>query len=151
MDILSAIYQDPMVKKAMITAYEAHLLQRDKGGVPYIFHPLTVAAQVVHLSPSHAAAALLHDVVEDTSITLEKLEEEGFSKEVLAAVALLTHEEGVPYMEYVEKIKENPIAMAVKKADLTHNMNRKRLAHTNAKDLERIEKYKRAYQLLSEE
>ncbi len=106
-------------KKALCLCFEAHKDQVDKTGVPYVFHPFHLAEQMQ--DEASTTAALLHDVVEDTDYTLEDLKEMGFSPEVLEAVALLTHEKHVPYMEYLAAIKPNPIARAVKLADLTHN------------------------------
>ena len=94
--------------------------------------------------------ALLHDLVEDTEFTLEDLRKEGFSETVVEAVALMTHAEGVPYMEYVAKIKENPVARAVKLADLTHNSDITRLDTVDEKALARRKQYAEAIQLLTE-
>ncbi|MBP3412929.1 MAG: bifunctional (p)ppGpp synthetase/guanosine-3',5'-bis(diphosphate) 3'-pyrophosphohydrolase [Oscillospiraceae bacterium] len=106
-------------KKALCLCFEAHKDQVDKTGVPYVFHPFHLAEQME--DEVSTTVALLHDVVEDTDYTLEDLKEMGFSPEVLEAVALLTHEKHVPYMEYLAAIKPNPIARAVKLADLAHN------------------------------
>lgn len=141
------LYTD-MTKKAIRLAYRAHQGQTDKCGLPYVFHPYHLAEQMD--TEETIAAALLHDVVEDTPYTLEDLKAEGFPPSVLEAVALLTHEEGVPYMDYVAKIKSNPIARAVKLADLAHNSDLTRLNEVREKDLRRVEKYKKAVELLNE-
>ena len=95
-------------KKAMKLCFEAHKDQVDKCGMPYVFHPFHLAEQMT--DEDTITAALLHDVVEDTHYTLEDLEKLGFSPQVLEAVALLTHADDVPYLEYVEKIKTNELA-----------------------------------------
>ena len=92
--------------------------------------------------------ALLHDVVEDTEYTIEDLKNMGFSKAVTDAVALMTHSGDVDYMDYVAAIKNNPIAKAVKLADLCHNSDITRLDVVDEKALERREKYKKAIALL---
>ena len=99
-------------KKAMRLAYRAHHGQMDLGGVPYIFHPYHLAEQM-H-SEETVCAALLHDVLEDTPLTVEDLEREGFSPAVIQAVVHLTHDPAVPYETYVQKLSPDPIARAVK-------------------------------------
>ena len=105
------IYTDK-TKKAMKLCYDAHKGQVDKSGLPYVFHPFHVAEQMT--DEATTIVALLHDVVEDTDYTLEDLAAEGFGKDLLEAVALMTHEDDVPYLDYVTKLKGNPIARAVK-------------------------------------
>ena len=138
----------PLTKKAMVIAYNAHHGQVDHGGVPYVFHPFHLAEQMT--DEFTTCVALLHDVVEDTSVTLEELAVD-FPKEVIDAVALMTHDEAVPYLDYVEKIKDNPIARTVKLADLTHNSDRTRL-ETDGNDEDAIRryanKYKKAFEIL---
>lgn len=111
--------------RAMNIAYTAHHGQVDKAGVPYIFHPLHLAEQMD--DEVSCCAALLHDTVEDTDITLEQLAEE-FPAEVVEAVRLLTHAPDQDYFEYVRAIRGNPIAMKVKFADLDHNSDQTRFA-----------------------
>ena len=95
-------------------------------------------------------AALLHDVVEDSDYTLADLTAMGFETVITDALALLTHDENVPYMDYVAEIKKNPVATAVKKADLCHNSDLSRLDTVDEKALARQEKYKKAYAFLCE-
>ena len=135
-----------LTKKAMKLCYEAHKDQVDKSGMPYVFHPFHVAEQMT--DELSTVTALLHDVVEDTPYTLEDLRQMGFPEPVLAALALLTHGEDVPYLDYVAKIKANPIARAVKLADLRHNSDVSRLSRVDAAALERVEKYKKAMKIL---
>ena len=94
--------------------------------------------------------ALLHDVVEDTSYTLDDLRDMGFCEEVIEALALMTHDKSVPYLDYVAKIRENKIARTVKLADLRHNSDLTRLDEIDDKARKRIDKYKEAIRLLSE-
>ena len=133
-------------RKAIKIAFDAHMGQVDKAGVPYILHPIHLAEQME--TEEECIVALLHDTVEDTDITFEQLEKE-FSKTVIDALRLLTHEKHVEYMEYVKKIKDNPIARKVKLADLHHNSDITRLLEVTSKDLKRIEKYKKAINFLS--
>ncbi|MBQ8133918.1 MAG: HD domain-containing protein [Clostridia bacterium] len=139
------IYTD-LTKKAMKLCFEAHKDQKDKTGLPYVFHPFHLAEQMK--DEYSTAAALLHDVVEDTDYTIEDLKNEGFPKEVIDAVALLTHEEGIPYMDYVAKVKTNPIAKAVKLADLAHNSDLTRYDTIDEWAIRRTEKYKAAIEFL---
>jgi (p)ppGpp synthase/HD superfamily hydrolase len=135
-------------KKAMNICFSAHKDQLDKSGQPYVFHPFHLADQME--SETTTIVALLHDVLEDSSYTEADLREEGFSDEVMDALLLLTHEDGVDYLEYVKKIKSNPIAKAVKIADLTHNSDLSRLDNIDEKALKRRNTYLEALALLSE-
>lgn len=137
-----------LTKKAMKIAFEAHKNQVDKNGLPYIYHPIHLAEQMQ--DENTTCVALLHDVVEDTNMTFEDLEREGFSKEIIDALKLLTHDEAVPYFEYVKKVKENPIAAKVKLADLNHNSDLTRLDVIDDKAKERAEKYKKSIEILLE-
>lgn len=135
-----------LTNEAMKLAYEAHHGQVDKGGIPYIFHPYHLAEQM-H-DEYTTCVALLHDVVEDTSVTLDKLREM-FPKEVTDAVALMTHEEGEDYLVYVTRIAGNPIAKAVKLADLRHNSDATRMENADKATLARLqEKYQKAFEIL---
>lgn len=136
-----------MTKKALKLSFEAHKDQLDKSGMPYVFHPFHLAEQMT--DEDTTVVALLHDVVEDTDYTLDDLRVMGFNEKVIEAIGLMTHAEGVPYMEYVAKIKENPIAKAVKLADLTHNSDSSRLDNITEKDTARREKYKNAIEFLN--
>ena len=135
-------------KKALKLCFEAHKNQLDKSGMPYVFHPFHLAEQME--TEETVVAALLHDVMEDTDYTAEDLKEMGFDGDILEALLLLTHQDGVDYMDYVKKIKSNPIARAVKLADLTHNSDLTRLDTVDQKALERKEKYKKAIEFLTE-
>lgn len=115
----------PLTKKAINVMFEAHKNQMDKSGVPYVFHPFHLAEQMA--DEATTICALLHDVVEDTDCTFDDLANAGFPAPCIEALKLLTHEEGVPYMDYVKEIAKNPIARAVKLADLRHNSDRTRI------------------------
>ncbi len=115
----------PLTIRAMQIAYKAHHGQTDKAGVPYIFHPLHLAEQMQ--DEISCCAALLHDTVEDTDITLEALAAQ-FPAEVVDAVSLLTHDGKTDYFDYVRRIRSNPVALKVKLADLQHNTDTTRFA-----------------------
>lgn len=132
-------------KKAMNIVYSAHNGQKDKSGVPYVFHPFHLAEQME--TEDECIVALLHDVVEDTRITIENLATE-FSDNIIQAIKLLTHDDSVPYMDYIKKIKLNPLAKKVKLADLEHNSDTTRLENPTEKDIKRWEKYREAKEIL---
>ena len=136
----------PMTKVALKLCFEAHKDQIDKSNMPYVFHPFHLAEQMQ--DEETTIVALLHDVVEDTDYTLEDLRAMGFSNRVLEAIALMTHAPEVSYMDYVAQIKTNPIAKAVKLADLRHNSDMSRLDFVTPYDEIRAEKYKIAILLL---
>ena len=131
-----------LTNKAMGIAYNAHHGQYDINGVPYIFHPYHVAEQMK--DEITTCVALLHDVVEDTSITIEELEQE-FPEEITKALKLLTHEKGTDYFEYIYKIRENPVARAVKLADIEHNSDISRITESNAVTSEKLIYWKHKY------
>ena len=133
--------------KAMNLAYNAHHGQFDKGGVPYIFHPIHLAEQMD--DEVSTCVALLHDTVEDTDVTLEQLARE-FPKEVVDAVRLLTHAEDVDYFDYVRAIRGNPVAVKVKLADLDHNGDPKRICSQGSQERRRV-KYAAARKILTED
>ncbi len=139
------IYTD-LTKKALKLCFEKHKEQVDKTGMPYVFHPFHLAEQMD--DEISTICALLHDVLEDTDITFENLLKMGFPQDVIMVLKLLTHEDSVPYMEYIEKISTNPIAKKVKIADLKHNSDITRLNIIDEKDKIRCEKYKKALDLL---
>lgn len=141
-----------LTSKAMKIAYDAHHGQMDVNNVPYIFHPYHIAEQMT--DEITVCIALLHDVVEDTNVTLEDLEKE-FPKEVTEAVKLLTHDKNTAYFDYVRKIKQNPLAKAVKLADIAHNSDQTRIIFDSPKSREKKAnweiKYKKALEILNEE
>lgn len=140
-----------LTNKAMKIAYAAHHGQFDYNGIPYIFHPIHLAEQME--DEISCCAALLHDVAEDTDVTLEDLARE-FPEEVIRALMLLTHEKGTDYFDYVRAIKADPIAMKVKLADLDHNSDQTRCVGSDLTEEQLAywrQKYARAMKLLTEE
>ena len=137
------------LERAIAIAAEAHAGQRDKAGAPYILHPLRVMLAV--REPGDRIVAVLHDVVEDgPGWSLERLRQEGFSEEVLAAVERLTKREGESYEPSIERAGMEPIARRVKLADLQDNMDLARIAVPGEKDFTRLERYRRAHARLME-
>ena len=136
-----------LTKEAMNIAYKAHHKQKDKGGFPYINHPFHIAEQME--DEYSTCVALLHDVVEDSSVTLNELSSI-FPPEIIEAVSILTRKEGILYSDYINNVKKNKLAKNVKLADLAHNLDRTRLLD-NSVDINLIEKYLMAYTVLKGE
>ena len=129
--------------KAIAIAAQAHQDQYDKAGAPYILHPLRM---MLHMSSeTEMMAAILHDVVEDTDWTLDKLRQAGFAEEVVQAVECLTHRDYETYDEFITRVRTNAIASTVKLADLEDNMDMRRLRTLTEKDAERLHKYHQAW------
>ena len=140
-----------LTNKALRIAYDAHAGQLDKCGVPYIAHPLHVAEQMD--DEASTCVALLHDVVEDSDVTLDDLARD-FPSEIVEGVRLMTHDPEVDYLDYVRAIKGNSIAKKVKLADLAHNSDETRFAGRPVapEELERrCRKYAAAREILLEE
>lgn len=137
--------------KAIKMAYSAHRFQVDKAGIPYILHPYHVAEQMT--DEASTCVALLHDVVEDTGITLSELRKE-FPQEIVDAVEALTHIPGTGYSEYIYSVAKNPIATRVKIEDLYHNLDSTRFAGLSLVEMEGQERrkvrYKKALEYLLE-
>ena len=138
----------PVTKNAIRFCYNAHAGQLDKAGQPYVNHPLHLAEQMT--TENETCVALLHDVMEDCGASAEDLLALGVSPEALAAVQLLTHKDGVPYLDYVRTVGENPIARRVKVADLRHNSDLTRLGEVGTKDIARLRKYRKARVILGD-
>ena len=136
------------LERAIAIASQAHEGQVDKAGAPYILHPLRMMLSVD--TPEARMAAVLHDVVEDTPITLDQLRADGFPATVIEAVEALTKrpEEENDYEAFIRRVAPNPLARQVKLADLRDNCDASRIAQPTEKDRRRIEKYKRAIQYL---
>ena len=126
----------PMTKKALKLCFAAHKDQQDKSGLPYVFHPFHLAEQMT--DEDSTIVALLHDVVEDSEYTFADLLAMSFSPRIIDAIRLMTHDKAVPYMDYVARIKENPLARQVKLADLRHNSDSSRLDVVDEKALARL-------------
>lgn len=135
-------------KAALKICFEAHKEQVDKSGMPYVFHPFHLAEQME--DEKTTIVALLHDTIEDTDYTFDDLIKLGFEDDVTEVLKLITHVDDVPYMEYIAKIKDNPIARKVKLADLRHNIDLSRLEVVDEKALNRKEKYVQAIAFLKD-
>jgi GTP diphosphokinase / guanosine-3',5'-bis(diphosphate) 3'-diphosphatase len=134
------------LERAIEIAARAHAGQVDKGGQPYILHPLRL---MFTLTGTHERmAAVLHDVVEDTVVTLADLEAEGFPKEVIAAVRALTKLEGESRLLAAARAAQDPLARAVKLADVADNMDVRRIPQLTQQDLERLQQYQQVRELL---
>lgn len=139
---------DPaLFERAVRIALDAHRGQRDKGGGAYLLHPLSVMARV-H-GDAARLVALLHDVVEDSDWTLDQLRDAGFPEAVVAAVDALTRRADEPYEDALARAAANPLARAVKRADLEDNLDVRRLGEIAPRDVERLERYRRALDTLA--
>lgn len=144
----AAMIYTAMTKRAMNLAYRAHEGQVDKGGMPYILHPVHVAEQMT--DEISTTVALLHDVLEDTDVTEDTLRNEGFPEEVIEAVVVLTRDKNTPYMEYIRHVRTNETARRVKLADLRHNLDTSRLDVIDACVRAHVKRYGEALRLLQE-
>lgn len=136
-----------LTRLASKIAYKAHEGQVDKAGVPYIFHPIHIAEQMD--TENSCIVALLHDVVEDSDITINYLSKY-FSEEVMAALKILTKNENDDYVEYIKRVKTNKLATKVKLKDLKHNSDLTRLDIVTDEDRERSTKYINAIRYLED-
>lgn len=136
----------PTIERAIEIAATAHAGQRDKAGQPYIFHPLRVMLRVD--GAHEQMAAVLHDVVEDTSVTLDNLAQEGFPSEVLRAIAALTKLPGETRLEAAARAAADPVARKVKLADNAENMDLSRIPNPTDKDYARCREYEEVRELL---
>lgn len=130
---------EPLLEKAIAIAHQAHAHQVDKGGQPYINHPLRVMAAMG--TCPEKIVAVLHDAVEDSDLTLGDLYDAGFPEEVVEAIAAITKKNGEDYEAYLQRVMGKAIALRVKIADMTDNMDLSRIAHPTAKDWQRLAKY----------
>ncbi|MDD7793492.1 GTP pyrophosphokinase [Clostridium sp. 'White wine YQ'] len=131
-----------MLEKAIIIATKAHMGQVDKAGEVYILHPLRV--MLSGKTEHERICGVLHDVIEDSEITLEYLRKEGFSEEILDALDALTRKSNESYDEFTERVIHNKLACHIKLADLNDNMNLSRIKNPTEEDYKRIEKYSKA-------
>ena len=138
------------LKRAIQIATEAHKGQFDKAGREYIGHPIRVME--MGKTEDEKIVGVLHDVIEDTDWTFERLEAEGFSQEVINALRCVTKtSENENYDEFIDRVKKNPLAASVKINDLTDNMDIRRLPYLSDKDVKRLKKYLKAYKRLTGE
>lgn len=138
------------LERAIQIATEAHKGQLDKAGREYIGHPIRVME--MGKTEDEKIVGVLHDVIEDTDWTFERLEAEGFSQEVINALRCVTKtSENENYDDFIDRVKKNPLATAVKINDLTDNMDIRRLPYLSDKDVKRLKKYLKAYKRLTGE
>ena len=128
-----------MLNKAYELARKEHLGQVDKGGNPYINHPISVANLMS--TDDEKIVAYLHDIVEDTKITLSSLYEMGFTDEIVFAIDSMTKRDNENYDDYIKRLCKSPLAIRVKIADMTHNSDITRIAVPVQKDYDRVKNY----------
>lgn len=144
---MSKFSYQTQLEMAINIAVKYHKNQRDKGGNPYIEHPLWVMSNVTGIKCK--IAAVLHDIVEDTEITIEDLKVYGFDDEIVDAIRLLTRDKNSTYEEYIGNLFKNPIAVKVKLKDLEHNMDLTRLPNgLTEKDKKRNERYENTHRYM---
>ena len=136
-----------MLEKAIQIAVEAHRGQIDKAGKIYILHPIRVMLR--GKNEVEQIVGILHDVVEDTPVTLDMLRLEGFSEEVLDAISCITKNEGEDYGDFIERVVTNPLATQVKLYDLEDNMNRDRIPFPTERDERRFQKYEKYHKIVA--
>ncbi|MFK7844261.1 MAG: GTP pyrophosphokinase [Rhodothermales bacterium] len=134
------------LEKAIEIAVNAHAGQTDKAGRPYVLHPLWLMHQFEDMDAM--MVAVLHDAVEDSSLTLGDLSGEGFPSHIVDAVDAITNREGELYESYIQRVQAHPIALRVKLADLEHNMDIRRMAQIRDRDLARLDKYHKTWKKL---
>lgn len=133
-----------MIEKALEIAINAHIGQKDKSGADYIFHPIRVMQRGE--TEIEKICGLLHDVIEDSAWTFERLKNEGFSEEIISVLKCVTKEsENENYDTFIDRVMSNPVAIRIKINDLLDNMDITRLKELNEKDLKRLNKYLKAY------
>lgn len=136
-----------LIEQSLAIALRAYAGKTDKAGCEYILHPLRVMSKMK--TTGEMAAALLHDVIEDSDITVEDLLASGIPPEIVAAVECLTKRTGENYEQFIARVKINRIAAAVKIADIEDNINVLRLRELNDSDIARVKKYHAAWNALS--
>ena len=136
-----------MLEKAIEIAVEAHRGQIDKAGKIYILHPIRVMLR--GRNEVEQIVGILHDVVEDTPVTLDMLRLEGFSEEVLDAISCITKNEDEEYADFIDRVITNPLATQVKLYDLEDNMNRDRIPFPTERDEQRFRKYEKYHKIVA--
>lgn len=138
------------LEQAIAIAVAAHAGQTDRGGHPYVLHPLRLMFNAGRAADR--IVAVLHDVVEDTAVTLQDLRAAGFDETIVTAVAALTRrkDSGEDYLDYVRRAVQDPIARRVKRLDLMDNMDTRRLPHITEKDIARLNRYRRALEIIAQ-
>ncbi|MFI2856901.1 GTP pyrophosphokinase [Paenibacillus sp. JSM ZJ436] len=134
------------LENAIVLATSTHYGQVDKGGLPYILHPLRVMMQMD--TEDERIVAVLHDVIEDSNVTIKYLAKIGLSSEVCEAIEALTRRENESYMQFIERCKQNPLARKVKTQDIYDNLSLSRIVEPTKEDYDRQKKYNKALRLL---
>lgn len=140
--------ENELLKKALQIATDAHMHQVDKGGMPYILHPIRVANKCK--TNEERMVALLHDTIEDTEVTETYLLSEGFPRNIVNAILSVTRNKNESYEDFIKRSRLNPIGRQVKLHDLEDNMDITRLNELTEKDICRLNKYLKAYKYLKE-
>nr|DAF06821.1 MAG TPA: Guanosine polyphosphate pyrophosphohydrolases/synthetase [Caudoviricetes sp.] len=140
--------ENELLKKALQIATDAHMHQVDKGGMPYILHPIRVANKCK--TNEERMVALLHDTIEDTEVTEAYLLSEGFPRNIVNAILSVTRNKNESYEDFIKRSRLNPIGRQVKLHDLEDNMDITRLNELTEKDICRLNKYLKAYKYLKE-
>lgn len=135
-----------MLEKAIEIAVEAHRGQIDKAGKIYILHPMRVMLK--GKTEEEMIVGILHDTIEDTPVTIDMLEKEGFSQPVLDALTCISKKKGEDYDHFISRILSNPLACQVKLYDLEDNMNRDRIPYPTDRDLARYQKYEKYHKVV---
>lgn len=133
-------------KKAIRLMFDKQKNQVDKDGIPYVFHPWHVAESMN--DEKRTIVALLHDIIEDTNVTVEDLQGLGFENDVIDAIVCMTHKQDEDYFEYIKRIGTNEIAIDVKLKDLEHNMDKTRLSVITPKYVQKYKKYEKSVEYL---
>ncbi|MDO5096839.1 MAG: hypothetical protein Q4D65_09770 [Peptostreptococcaceae bacterium] len=143
---------DRLLENAKFLIKEAHKDQKDKAGEEYTKHLETVAKSVrsKYEDKEYEICALLHDILEDTDVTVTELRKIGFTERIINTIKVLTKKKREDYMEYIQRVKKDHIARAIKKEDLKHNMDISRIENPSESDIKRVEKYKKVLKLLEE-
>lgn len=139
------IKKGELLNKMLVLATNAHSNQYDRGGNPYILHPLKVMHYLRSEDEELQCIALGHDIIEDTSVTYSQLKEEGFTDRIINGIRSLTKLPGLTYDEYKLQVIQNQDAILVKMADLRHNSDIRRLKGVTDKDIARVAKYHQFY------
>ena len=131
------------LEDAILLAVQKHRGQVDKAGQPYILHPMRVMCRMK--TEHEMMAAILHDIVEDTDVSLDDLRDAGYPEAVIEAVDCLSRREGESYEDFLERTKTNPLAVQVKLGDLQDNMDIRRIESLGKKDIQRLKRYQSAW------
>ena len=135
-----------MLEKAIEIAVEAHRGQIDKAGKEYILHPMRVMLR--GRNDTEMIIGILHDVVEDTPVTLDMLRLEGFSEEILAALDCITKHNEESYSAFIDRVLTNPLATQIRLYDMEDNLKRDRIPYPTPKDEARFQKYEKYHEII---